>query len=276
MPYPATLRKRLFGFIPKGVPKVDVADPINNNLVSAILFGDALNYDVSGRGHNGDLSAIKFSGSEFGLAYPTVGFSNGGFNISNLSLNTNNFSFVLFAKTADTSGGQNGYLDWISFLDTNGNIGILEKNGNPPHGPFFFNFSGATYSFGNVLGTTTVDGRWHQLACTFNNGVAQLYEDGLPIDTGTGVWNSTITVAQIGNRITQGSRTPDALFSSVRLYNRVLRPDEMLRLNYDPSAGLIYPQDILFNGGYAAANSGKQQFYYSRRGQPGKPQRGMV
>jgi hypothetical protein len=78
-------------------------------------------------------------------------------------------------------------------------------------------------------------GVWHHICLTYDGNVAKLYADGVEVDSQTKNWDLALGRAHIGRQVNDLAEFWDGLVDDVRIYNRVLTPEEIkLAMRGDP------------------------------------------
>jgi len=196
--------------------------------------------DESGTGNDGRVEGAQWvSDGRIGGAYR--------FKITNLtdrivipdndSLDFPNVTMAAWVKTTDTDPF------WNRIFDKDFNKGYALAMGGGPSGEMRGTITGHANGSVTVSHGSVADGNWHHVAGTFDGNRNRLYVDGIE-DQQTKVWLPLKTIGPlipnnwdlcIGNTVVnyrnkRDFSAYDGLLDEVRLYNRVLSPDEIKAL----------------------------------------------
>jgi len=216
-----------------------IADSSGNNNPTTALGGASLTYDVHGYANsafggtgNGERIVVTNNGSiQFDTAFT--------FSASVLSRTTQGQTFVSMVKRASGKG--------VTFGLGYGIPGITRVN-------FTVSNSLATCDDVTSVANTVVDTSnltlqpesWYNLVVIFHKGTLQMYANGQLISTKTGASN-TVPICPDAEIIIGGwwdsgnAQSINGKMDNVRLYNRVLMPEEiaMLAQHYQPNSNSI-------------------------------------
>lgn len=139
-------------------------------------------------------------------------------NVGNLGGLTD-FSFAVWMYADGWGGSSTGRL-----FDVDTNTPYFAVNGTNPH-LLFSNGSDNVVSADNSIAVTT----WTHVALTRSGSVCQFYLNGAAVATTGTCPANTLTTTRIGNR-NGGARWFDGKLDDVRIYNRVLSPQEVANI----------------------------------------------
>ncbi|MBF0122349.1 MAG: hypothetical protein HQL21_02935 [Candidatus Omnitrophica bacterium] len=214
--------------------------------------------DSSGNGHAGTLvgSPTRIAGK---VGTGAVRFDGTNYiDVGNIDLSSSVYTIATWVKTSDP-GQQDVYRMWFSKAEwPNSNpfelyIGSGVEGGHS-NSPVFIVWNAGT---GNVdIDNTSLnlrDGSWHHVAATYQNGQQRLYYDGALVASATfaGPLPSNSSSVTIGGG-EYGSYHHKWIgdVDEVRLYNRVLSADEVLRLYEEGGASSSATQATFVNGSW--------------------------
>ncbi len=200
----------------------------NNRLTSGLLGYWTFNgadisgttvYDRSGLGNNGTMNGpvtaigkvgqgLKFNGVS---DYVTINYANP----------INSTSVVAWFKRLGTPAG--GY--HIVTGGPNVEISINEAGGYIRTGVVTDTLGRQVFNSGSGL----VDGRWHQVAMTYNGSALNSFIDGVQTATNPVSGNLSGTAGEIG-RYLSNAYVANGVIDEVRIYNRALSSDEVKQL----------------------------------------------
>ena len=141
---------------------------------------------------------------------------------SNLPSGTSARSMCAWAKTDSVVGGW----AWIASYGRGGaNAGeamFLGRNADALYG-------GGMYDDVYVSGFWQV-GEWHHICLTYDGATAILYADGIQVASEAKSWNLVLNSVHIGRQVYHEGENWDGLVDDVRIYNKVLSPDEIKKV----------------------------------------------
>jgi hypothetical protein len=71
---------------------------------------------------------------------------------------------------------------------------------------------------------------WHHICLTYDGTTARLYADGIEVAAGAKSWNLVLGRAHVGRQVNDLAEFWDGLIDDVRIYNKVLTPDEIMKV----------------------------------------------
>ena len=71
---------------------------------------------------------------------------------------------------------------------------------------------------------------WHHVCLTYDGTTARLYADGVEVAAEAKNWNLVLSRAHIGRQVNDIAEFWDGLIDDVRIYNKVLTPDEIMKV----------------------------------------------
>ncbi|MBL7185177.1 MAG: LamG domain-containing protein [Phycisphaerae bacterium] len=70
-------------------------------------------------------------------------------------------------------------------------------------------------------------GVWHHICLTYDGTAARLYADGIQVASEAKTWDLALGRAHIGRQVNNAAEFWDGVIDDVRIYNRVLTPEEI-------------------------------------------------
>lgn len=236
-------------------PDSTVAASDTANLKSGLLLYLPFNGSIADSSGNGNPTVAVNGG---GLTYDEHGFAQSAFGANGggqAILVTNNGSIKIdtaFTVSLDfmllsNSGPLTTYVSIVNY--TNGNGPTFNLGQNLKYGPHTFDFgvnlsdsntcdaSGALNPhLSDTTSLTPVIGSWYNVICVYSKGVAQTYINGTLAATNTNPGNIHAVLCPDAQFVVGGwwsgdPQTIDGTIDNVRLYNRVLNANEIIKLS---------------------------------------------
>lgn len=214
---------------------VNKLDILGDNSCIATFTFDGNSNDLSGKFNgvwkdkNGNVIKGAYEVGKFGQAakfdgnsYITIG--DGNF----LKIGTNPYSFSFWFKFNSIINGENGFLGKYDGQD--GSF-TLEYLGNKNQFVGYSN-SSTQIAFSNSLEEPLLPGVWYHIVFIFEQNNYRCYLNGklLPVTQTGKNFNVTNNVIPVIGTYKAGNEIIDGLIDQVRIFNRVLRPEEIQTL----------------------------------------------
>jgi hypothetical protein len=71
---------------------------------------------------------------------------------------------------------------------------------------------------------------WHHICLTYDGTMARLYANGIEVASEAKSWDLVLSRAHIGRQVNDAAEFWDGLVDDVRIYNKVLTPDEIMKV----------------------------------------------
>ena len=206
------------------LPDISVSDP---NLIGWWKLDEgqcATAIDWSGHKNNGTLiggpkwvtgydeGALEFDGSD---DYVNFGST------LNWPAGTSARSMCGWGKTGTIAGGYRWMAAYGSPVTSQAMfIGMLEDD-----------LVGGGYGGDDVVASNFWDvDAWHHICLTYDGITARMYADGIEVASEAKSWDLVLSRAHIGRQVNDAAEFWDGLVDDVRIYNKVLTPDEIMKV----------------------------------------------
>jgi hypothetical protein len=149
--------------------------------------------------------------------------------------------------------------------------------GSPATGQAFFIGMNGTDLYGGGYGDDVSregfwqTGVWHHIALTYDGSTARLYADGVEVASASKTWDLVLSRVRIGRQVNDATEFWNGLVDDVRVYNRMLTPEEIreimrgdpaLAWDPQPRSGAELDVRSVVSLGWSAGDGGTQHDVY--------------